>query len=37
MSAVVEDLEKDLCSCVFIDILLLFRILVEMKLGSGIF
>jgi hypothetical protein len=37
MRAVVENLEKNLCSCVFIDVLPLFRILVEMELGCGIF
>jgi hypothetical protein len=30
MSAVVEDLEEDFCSCVFVDVLFLFGVFVEM-------
>jgi hypothetical protein len=37
MSAVIEDLEKDLCSFVFVDVFPLFGIFLEMDLGGGIF
>jgi hypothetical protein len=36
VSAVVEDLEKYFCSCVFIDVLFLFGIFVEMDICGGV-